>query len=281
MACPSLQGFMDCLKMRVRMAVKGERIINKARLCIWVVLESIPRTVMRALPFLKFPVEIIETSLTRKITVNISGSKFRCVDSESIYILSPEFESWMSNYLNIDNGDVFVDVGAHIGKYTIPIAKIVGENGLVIAVEAHSDNYKTLAENVKLNSLRNVIALNMAAWSEECKLKLFIGDMHGHHSVKKDYGLGFVTVQAKALDDVFDRLRLGRVDYIKIDVEGAELEVLKGLVKTLKKHRPIVIVEVWKDPAKVKKFVGRKGYNMRQIADEYYILEPRRAQTCR
>jgi hypothetical protein len=52
-------------------------------------------------------------------------------------------------------------------------------------------------------------------------------------------------------------------------------------VKTLKKHRPIVIVEVWKDPAIVEKFVGRKGYNMQQIADEYYILEPRRMQTCR
>jgi len=126
--------------------------------------------------------------------------------------------------------------------------------------------------NIELNGLKNVVALNVAAWSGEGKLKLFIGDIHSHHSVKVNFGLGFINVQARALDNLFNELKIKKVNVIKIDVEGAELEVLKGLVNTLEKHSPTVIVEIWKDPEKVKEFINQKGYDMQQIAPKYYIL---------
>lgn len=279
MSGPSLSGFLNFLKFRITMALRGEGITNKTRLFFWVFFNSIPNTIMRRLSFRRrYYVECLKERLVKNTVIRLKGSKFRCVDSGSITVLSPQFESWMWNHLNLGKGDVFVDVGAHIGKYTVLIAKVVGDEGLVIAVEPHPENYKTLMENVKLNNLKNVIALRMAAWSKEGKLKLFIGDSHSHHSIIRDYGFGSIYVQARTLDKVFEELKVEKIDYIKIDVEGAELEVLKGLVKTFKKHSPTVIVEVWKDPTKIKKimnFVHKIGYEMRQISPEYYILEPR------
>lgn len=273
---PSLRGFLRYLKLRIVMAMKGNGIICKTKLIIWVLLDSVPRTIMRKLSFLRKYVEYSKNRLTEGLMVTISGNKFRCTDSESIWIiLSPESENWMWNHLSIRKGYVFVDIGAHIGKYSIPIAKIVGDNGLVIAVEPCPENYMTLKENIKLNGLKNVIALKMAAWNKKCKIKLFIGDKGGLHSLKKDFGLGYIVVQADALDNVFDQFGVKNINYVKIDVEGAELEVLKGLERTLQMLKPNIVIEI-KDEniSEVNEFLKELGYFSVQIAPNYYKLSP-------
>jgi len=268
-------GFLNFLRRRMHMALKGCRYADKGRLLCWSILDSVPRTVMRSLPYIQKPIGIIKDRLVKRTTIEVNGNLFHCLDSESVLIISPEFEDWMWNHLSLCEGGVFVDVGAHIGKYTIPIAKILGENGLVIAVEPHPENYKTLVENIELNGLKNVVALNIAAWSEERKLRLFIGDKYGHHSVRRNFGLGFIIVQAKALDDVLDTLTLKHgVDCIKIDAEGAELEILKGLQRTLKRYSPKLIVEVSEDLDKVKKFMHEQGYAIKEVAQCYYVAKP-------
>jgi len=211
--------------------------------------------------------------LLRKVIIKVNESKFTVLDSESVFIISPGWESWIWNHLKVAKGDVFLDVGAHIGKYTIPIAKIVGENGLVIAVEPHPINYKTLLENIRLNGLKNVIALNIAAWSENRKMTLFIGDKTSLHSTKKDFGRGSIIVNAKALDNVLNELKVERVNWIKIDVEGAEFEVLKGLQNTLRKQRPTLIVEIWEEQNKIEDFISKLGYTLEKIAPMYYLLK--------
>lgn len=71
------------------------------------------------------------------------------------------------------------------------MAKAVGEKGLVITVEPDPENFKALILNAKLNDLKNVITLDIAAWSKEEVLKLSITGDGGHHSVKHDLRLGF------------------------------------------------------------------------------------------
>jgi FkbM family methyltransferase len=200
----------------------------------------------------------------------IDRVKFRCIDSESIKILSPEYESCLWKHLNLKKGDVFIDVGAHIGKYTITAAKIVGKSGLVVSLEPFPANYRTLLENIKMNKLTNVVALNVAVWDAKCDLKLFIGREHGQHSVKKDSGRGFITVQANTLDNIVSTLGVEKVNVIKIDVEGAEAEVIKGSIRILNKYHPKLIIEVW-DPASIKELANEIGYNMKQI-DKYHYL---------
>jgi FkbM family methyltransferase len=277
MARPSLRKFVYRLKKRVNIVAQGRGFASRAILLAWAFFDSIPGPLLRIFPFLNPPLQKIKERLAEKTIIEVNGCLFHCIDSESIYILQPEFEDWMWKYLKIPKGGVFIDVGAHIGKYTIQVAKILGGSGLVIAIEPHPGNYKHLVENIKLNDLRNVIALNVAAWSEECELKLFVGDMHGHHSLMKNFGRGFFVVHAKPLDKVLEELGISRVDFVKIDVEGAELEVLKGMSITLKKFKPIVVVEI-RDMylRRIEEFLNQLEYTIEKVAPMYYLLKPAR-----
>ena len=71
-------------------------------------------------------------------------------------------------------GGIVIDVGAHIGPYTLIASRRVGLNGKVVAIEADSENFNILNRNIQLNKLTNVIALNYAAFSKEDELKLYL-----------------------------------------------------------------------------------------------------------
>ena len=143
--------------------------------------------------------------------------KFSLIDPESFNIVTPKFEQWMAKYLALKKGDVFLDIGAHIGKYTIQVAKIVGDKGLVISIEPHPENFKVLNKNLLLNQLRNVKTFNIAGWNEKCKLKLYEGKYSGLHSVKKDLQIllgnapserTFFNISAKPIDYVIKTLKV-------------------------------------------------------------------------
>jgi FkbM family methyltransferase len=150
-------------------------------------------------------------------------------------------------------GDIVVDVGAHIGKYTIIASKRIGANGKVIAIEAHPVNYEMLNHNIKLNGLTNVTTLNCAVYSKETKIKLFLPDDKLNHTIyntlipsrAKDEEK-FIEVNANTLDNLLQKNGVPReVNWIKIDVEGAELEVLKGAHDIMSKSNNIaVFIEV-------------------------------------
>lgn len=252
----------------------GNGLFDKLSFFIFAIMNSFPRTI-------RSKIEVVEKFISRfklirkGITVNINGTKYVLVDDESFHIVTPRFESWMWNYLKPEEGDVFLDVGAHVGKYALQVAKIVGEKGTVIAIEPMPENYDALTRNIKLNGLRNVIPLNIAAWNRECDVKLFIGDKGGRNSLKYNMGLGHVEVKAKPLDTVLEELNVNRVDWIKIDVEGAEYEVLQGLEKTLKENGSKLIVEVKdENKNKVLGFMEKLNYAAHPINNEYYYFKP-------
>lgn len=200
--------------------------------------------------------------------------KFCCDSIYDVIAFLEDEEKWIWNYIRLKKGGAFVDVGADYGKYTVTVAKIIGEDGKVIAIEPHPDNYKKLKRNIELNKLNNVVIYNIAAWSDKQVLKLYIGKSHGFHSVLKNYGFGSIPVKARSLDEVLWENDIKRgVVLIKIDVEGAELEVLKGLAKTLKEFHPKIIIEVWNDIKQVEKFMTALGYKCRKIASEYYLFD--------
>lgn len=122
-------------------------------------------------------------------------------------------------------GDVFVDVGAHIGYYSLLAAR---RGARVVAVEPCPQTFALLRENVK--DIPSVTTLQCACWNEECEKLLYPGrpDNLGMASFMRARGRP-VVVQAVTLDGLLDSLCLSReVDFLKIDVEGAELEVLQG-----------------------------------------------------
>jgi len=233
---------------------------------------------MRSNPALDGKIRRTTDTLSRNTLVIVNGVKYSPSDSESIRILSFGFEKNVWRYLKPKERDVFIDIGAHVGKYTLQVARIVGNEGLTIALEPHPDNYKALLKGIQLNGFKNIVALNIAAWDKDCKLKLFIGDTAGHHSAKINKGLGHIEVEAKTVDSIVKSINVGRVDWIKIDVEGAALEVIRGLHKTITKYAPKIILEVLSENSRaVLKLMQDYGYAIAPFYDSerYFYGVPR------
>jgi FkbM family methyltransferase len=187
--------------------------------------------------------------------------KFYIGAIHDFFVFSPSWEGELRNVFLLQNGMKFIDVGAHIGKYTIRAARMVGSRGRVVAVEPDKDNFEFLVKNIKINALRNCIALNVAAGSTDGEIPLFFGPNSAEHSVKQNFGKGFRRVPLKALDNILTDKGIGNVDLVKVDVEGAEYEVVKGLEKTLTNNKPTVIIEVLvRDKDKVVQYMKGLGY---------------------
>jgi FkbM family methyltransferase len=170
-----------------------------------------------------------------------------------------DFEPWREHDVierfNPAKGNVVIDVGAHVGRYTLLGSKLVGMSGKVIAVEAHPDNFQLLKRNLQLNkSDNNVIALNCAAYSEdEPNLRLFLAGEDRGNTIyntimesRRNATEKFVIIPALKLDSIVQRAGISahEINWIKIDVEGAEYEVLKGAQSILCNSKDIsVLVE--------------------------------------
>ena len=153
------------------------------------------------------------------------------------------------------DGDIVVDVGAHMGRYTITSSNYVGPSGKVIAIEAHPYNFKILQRNIWLNRLTNVTAVSCAVYSAEARLKLYLPDEDlgytMHHSLMTNYLISkysqsierkYIEVEAFTLDKLLQKYGIDQVNWIKIDVEGAEYEVLKGAKGILSENKQIAIL---------------------------------------
>jgi FkbM family methyltransferase len=183
-----------------------------------------------------------------KISVPKYDYKFYCRINKADFITR---EDGIIEHFTPKQGDIVVDIGAHMGRYTIISSKRVGTNGKVVAIEAHPGNFEMLNRNIKLNQLTNVIPLNYAVYSKETKIKLYVpGEESGYtvYNTIMSNRTGnedkFVEVNANTLDYLLqlNQIREEEVNWIKIDVEGAEFEVLKGAANVLSKSKDIALL---------------------------------------
>ena len=144
-------------------------------------------------------------------------------------------------------GDVFIDVGANIGLYTLKAARLVGPEGKVAALEPGHDAYQQLKANLALNDYDWVRPLKIAASDEEGVAVLHhvpLGDDPQAFSlVAHPQAVEGETVRTTRLDTLVEQLAFDRIDLIKIDVEGAEPMVLDGATRVLSAQRPAILFE--------------------------------------
>lgn len=146
----------------------------------------------------------------------------------------------------LKEGMKVIDVGAHIGYYTLLSSKLVGESGKVWAIEPEPKNFKDLQGNIFLNGLKNVIAVNKAVSNSNGESQFFVSKMEsGEHSLLACRSNLKDTIEVDTIR--LDNLILdGEVDFIKTDTEGNEIAVLEGAKNIIAKNQNIKIVtEVW------------------------------------
>lgn len=135
-----------------------------------------------------------------------------------------------------------IDVGAHIGYYSMQYAKLVGDGGSVFSFEPSKETYKILVSNIKLNNFRNVFPENLIVSNKLKKVKFFLsGNPLTNRIASKHVEGNYYYVQSIRLDDYFKDFKKP-INFVKIDVEGAEFEVLQGMKTILKENQDIKLI---------------------------------------
>ena len=145
-------------------------------------------------------------------------------------------------------GDVFLDVGAHAGYCTLLAAKQVGPTGVVLACEPNPASVRQLEANIERSRLGNVIVESTAIGDSTDPVTLFLNaeSNSGMASLSKANVSGNtgLSVQCAPLDELVRKHGIERADLVKIDVEGAEMLVLRGMKDILRRLRPTVVLEL-------------------------------------
>ena len=189
--------------------------------------------------------------------VAVWGGRFRCdlqdfVPSRIFYfgVWEPNLTAFIQRRLA--KGDIFVDVGANIGYFTVLASTLVGDTGGVVALEASPSTYAKLRDNLTRNRATNVRPLHVAVADRHGTAPIFAGppDNRGLTSLHADRGGRFeADVPTSPLLDLLTETERSRVRMIKIDVEGAELPILMDLLANVASYpeRMEIIVEVSPD----------------------------------
>jgi FkbM family methyltransferase len=158
--------------------------------------------------------------------------------------MTGHWEPVITSYIraHLKSGDIFLDVGANIGYYSLLASRIVGHQGKVFAIEASPSIHKRLMRNVGLNRYTNIKGINAAASSKPGELSIFLADAGnlGHsttvETLAEQEGMTFeAKVPADTLENLVGLQNLRNARFVKIDVEGHEIGVLAPLFESLDK----------------------------------------------
>jgi len=157
-----------------------------------------------------------------------------------------EVKSYLVGYLR--PGAVCVDVGAHVGYFTLIMSSLVGPQGRVFSFEPEPRNFGRLCSNLQLNSVTNVepVCAALSDFDGIARLWLSRDANDGMHSLL-DWGLSSHHTQVRTMK--LDTFALGRrldqrIDLVKLDCEGSETEALDGMQETILRFKPVLLVEV-------------------------------------
>ncbi len=142
----------------------------------------------------------------------------------------------------IKEGMVVVDIGGNIGYYTLQFAKLVGPKGKVFVFEPDPDNYSTLVKNIKSNNYENIIPVQKAVSNKTGRANLFFCEENtGDHRIfDSQDGRNSIEIDTIALDEFFPVNE--RINFIKIDIQGAEYLAFLGMEKLIQRNKRLTII---------------------------------------
>ena len=199
----------------------------------------------------------------------------------SKYSLLENIESKILNNI-IKEGMTVLDLGANIGLYTLKLARLVGPTGKVWAFEPDRNNFSLLTKNVNINKYNNVTLVNKAVTDETGTGQLFISEENkGDHRIfsEKEKRIS-VPIETVALDSLFPN---EKIDFVKMDIQGAEYLALIGMNEIIRKNKDLVILsEFAPNLLKNSGFSGQQllnkitdlGFQLKYVNDRTGQVEP-------
>ena len=224
----------------------------------------------------------------KKILLNVLGEKkyltFLAGSFQRLYptgLLGKEYQDVYFLKKLIRPGDFCVDIGAHLGYFTIELSRLTGPEGKVVAIEPMSPFHNTLKRLIQQKNVKNVTLYQVALGGNGEYVEMGIprvGEMKrfAYARIKdSNQGLDFVESE-KVKNESGDRLfsDLPRLDYIKCDVEGFEYQVFASMTQTLQKHHPILLCELFQREQRIKLFELLQPFGYRAYALETEKLIP-------
>ncbi len=206
-------------------------------------------------------------------------------------LLKNQFEPMVSAALFaiVRPGMTVVDVGANIGIHTLHLAELVGASGKVVAAEPNATAIQELHRNLALNNVTNVRVLSCALWEED-------GEAWFNYPTEGREAMGGLMSNSRSrvshkskirtarMDSILPHMGIQKVDFIKIDVEGAELPVLKGALRFLESERkPSILYEsnpqntapYGYTPSDIRGFLTHRAYAVQKLDGENYLAVAR------
>ena len=140
----------------------------------------------------------------------------------------------------INDDDVIIDVGGHIGLFSLYASQFC-KNGSIFTFEPMAENFDLLSENIKLNNIDNIKIFNLAVSNSNSSVKLYLNQDDAGHSMFSKSSKS-VTVNSISLQQIFDNNHIEHCDFLKLDCEGSEYEIIKNLpAPYFKKIKKMVI----------------------------------------
>ena len=168
---------------------------------------------------------------------------------------------------HVKEGDHVLDIGAHIGLFSVITAQLTGSKGKVYAFEPAAETNALLKQTTSINHLENTIEIyQQAMGASSGKTTFYVSAVKADNSnslvsYKDDRELYAMDVDMLCIDDFVKNKNLASLAFIKIDVEGAEYDALCGAMNTLKNLRPACIVAIHPEP------IAAKGDSLEKIYD--------------
>ncbi|MFC2002727.1 FkbM family methyltransferase, partial [Chloroflexota bacterium] len=202
--------------------------------------------------------------------IDVRGSKMHTDPHEAAFFVTAAlnpYESFETQIFEqvVKEGDTVVDLGANVGYYTLLASRIVGERGKVCTFEPDPKTYDLLLKNIELNKYSNIDPVPKAVTNKVGTAKFFLSHEPGANTLHQHKGSGrFIEVETETLDHFFQN-RGEIINFIKMDIEGGEMDALSGMDRLISQNRNLkMFVEF------VPGFVKRSGHSPEKLLDKLW-----------
>ena len=210
--------------------------------------------------------------------VEIEGEKMYLDEVDALCLsINGIHEKIITNLIKkeIHSGDVVLDIGAHIGYYTLQFANLVGSTGKVYAFEPEPKNFELLKKNVQINKHDNVVLIQKIVSDKDGIVEFFISkfDSIGNKLFKSNEAGSSIKIESTTLDEYFKDLKK-KIDFIKMDIQGGEGKAILGMKNLLKENKNLKIIQEWwpdalkqnnTNPEDHLKFLQHIGYKIYEL----------------